>query len=82
VHAYILPNRSYVLPFNMRCTLCVAMRKYKLCSRETKTFTWFTVNWTFSIKRECCELFSGNYFPIYLLYLFLQVVWVFIESMK
>jgi hypothetical protein len=58
----ILPHCSYMLPVNMRCTLCVAMSQYKLCNRETKTFIWLTVNWTFFIKRECWELFSGKLF--------------------
>ena len=28
----ILPNRSDVLPVNMRCTPCAAVSQYKLCS--------------------------------------------------
>ena len=38
---WILPNRSYVLPVNMRCTLRVTRSQYKLCNRGEQTSNWF-----------------------------------------
>ena len=40
----ILPNRSDVLPVNMRCTPCAAVSQYKLCSRAVRNRPWLYVD--------------------------------------